>query len=290
MGRVGGEGFSRCPLRRICSRASVGDDVPYTVKSDLLLESCVYGFLPVFQFFLSWFLFFLHRIAEKKLQFINVLDMRYLAALHERDPSCLLRYDDDFGVAHLRDADGGLVAHSIACRYVGPLCYRKGASGRQDPVACDHHRSVVERGVLEEYVHDQTSVDAGVDAVSRVYDLVKRHSLGEDDEGSGLVLRHSPAGLGQVVHRVAVRDVRRVLSEYPVDDGPSLGVVHVPVAEAYQEFPDLRLEYHDEGEHTDVKHGLHEGGHEPHVECRDQHPDEVERHDGHKDAHGRRSP
>lgn len=109
------------------------------------------------------------------------------------------------------------------------------------------------------------------------------------DECSGLVFRHPSACLGDVVDGFAVRHAGDTLAQNPVHYLASLGAVHVSVAQADQELSDLRLEYDYECYHSDVKDRLHYRGHQPHVECRHQHPDQVQGHDRHEYAHGRRS-
>lgn len=103
--------------------------------------------------------------------------------------------------------------------------------------------------------------------------------MGDDDEGSGLVFGHSAACFRKVVDGLASADVGAFGSSAdaadPVEDGTALGAVHVSASELHQEFPDLRLEYHDEGDESDVEHGLHDVGHEPHVECGYDDPDHI---------------
>ena len=108
-----------------------------------------------------------------------------------------------------------------------------------------------------------------------------------DDKGSGLVFGHAAACFGEVVHLFARAHLVVLPSGELVDDGPAPGVVHVSVSEPYEEFPDLRLEDHDDGEDTDVKYHVHDGDHESHVEGSHDDADHVQRYDCHEDAHCR---
>lgn len=131
-------------------------------------------------------------------------------------------------------------------------------------------------------------MDRCIYAVACADDVVKRHLVGEDYQGACLLFRHSAAGLGDFVQRfVSARYARA--AENPVDQCTALCVVDISVAEVYEDLSDFRLEYHDKREHSDVKNRLHESCHQPHVERRYQHPDDVERHDSYEDAYRRRS-
>ena len=59
----------------------------------------------------------------------------------------------------------------------------------------------------------------------------------------------------------------------------------VSASQLHEEFSDFRLEDHDQRDESDVKHGLHDVGHQPHVECGDDDPDHIQRYDGEEDAH-----
>ena len=135
----------------------------------------------------------------------------------------------------------------------------------------------MQRRVLEEEVHYQTAVDRGVDRVSCAYDFFKRGLVCYHDEGACLVLRHPAACFRYVVDSFADAYVRAlpVLAEELVEDGLALRAVHVSASEPHEELPYLRLEDDDDGDESDVKHGLHDVGHEPHVECRYDDPDHI---------------
>ena len=145
----------------------------------------------------------------------------------------------------------------------------------------------MKRRILEEEVHNKTAVDGCVDAVTGAYDFFERCVMGDDDEGSGLVLRHSAAGLRKVVHSLTAADVGglAVLAEYLVKDHLTLPAVHIPASEPHQKLSDLRLEYHYERDESHVQHSLHNVGHKPHIECGDNDPDDIQRQDGDEYAH-----
>ena len=145
----------------------------------------------------------------------------------------------------------------------------------------------MQRRVLEEQVHDQSAVDAGVYPVSGADDVVQSVLVGDDDQGSGLVLGHSSACLGQVVHLFACAHLGALPTGELVDYGPALSVVHVSVSKPYQELSDLRLEYHDDREHTDIQYHVHDRAHEPHSESSHDDTDHIQRYDCYENAHGR---
>ena len=126
---------------------------------------------------------------------------------------------------------------------------------------------------------------AGVDPVSCADDFLERVLVSDHYERSGLVLGHPAACFGQVVHLFARAHVVLLPAQQPVDDGPALRIVHIPVAQIDQELPDLRLEYDDDGKYSDVQDHVHDRRHEPHVERPHDNADDVERHDSHEDAH-----
>ena len=79
------------------------------------------------------------------------------------------------------------MSHAVIGRDVGPGGYRQGASGCRKAVAGYYKGSVMKRGVLEEKVHYQTTVDGGIDVVAGRDDVVKRYRMSDDDKRAGLV-------------------------------------------------------------------------------------------------------
>ena len=182
------------------------------------------------------------------------------------------------------------MSHAVVRRYVGAFRDRKRTPCRNYPVAGNDHCAVVQRGILEEQVGDEASVYGCVDPVSGINDVVKRSLVLQYDKRSGLVFRHPSASFREVVHGLASRHSCASLAKNHVYYLTSSGVVHIPVSEADEELSDFGLEYHDQCKHSDVEQCLHKGCHQPHVERRYQHPDEVQGHYGHENAHGRRPP
>ena len=113
-------------------------------------------------------------------------------------------------------------------------------------------------------------MDGGIDAVAGADDFFKRGLVGYHDEGARTVFRHSSAGFRKVIHRFApaYAAAGAVLAEYLVKNGLALTAVHISASEPHQEFPDFRLEYHYDGYQSDIKHCLHNVGHQLHIECR----------------------
>ena len=146
----------------------------------------------------------------------------------------------------------------------------------------------MKRGVLEEQVGYKAAVDCRVYFVTCVYDLVQRETVRNDNQCSGLFLRHLSACLCQIIHFFAhSRAGRCVLTEDSVEDILSSRAAHVPVAKSYEEASDLRLEDYDQGKDSDVEHHVHDCHHEPHVERSHKYPYDVKRHNGDEDTHCR---
>ena len=153
-------------------------------------------------------------LAEQQVQGIDGVDGRELAAADEGDAAGLLADHDHVGVALLGDADGGLVAHAEPRREVGALRDREGAAGGDDAVAGDDHGAVVERGVLEEDVHDQAPADLGVHHVAGGDDVLQGILLLDDDERSLLLRGHLPAGFGDLLQGAGVHPAAAPAGEH----------------------------------------------------------------------------
>ena len=146
----------------------------------------------------------------------------------------------------------------------------------------------MQRRVLEEQVHQKPSVYLRIDTVSRADEIVERCAVGNDDECAGLVFRHSSAGLGDFVGFFACRSCGLdVSAEKSVEELLTFGAAHISVSESDEELSYLRLEDDDQSQHTDIKHHVHDGNHQSHVECSHYHSDHVQRYDGDEDAHCR---
>ena len=79
----------------------------------------------------------------------------------------------------------------------------------------------------------------------------------------------------------------RPVAQDPVNDLPTPGTVHIPVAESDEELSDFRLENHNQRNHSHVQNRIQERCHELHVERRHENAYEIERNDCDKDAHSR---
>ena len=124
----------------------------------------------------------------------------------------------------------------------------------------------MKRGVLEEQVHYQTAVDFRIYSVSGAYDFLKGIVVCYDYKCAGLVFRHVSACFRDLIDRLIGMVASGLSSENAVYDFSSCCVGLESVSELDQEFSDFGLEDDYEREYSDVKHSLHYGGHELHVE------------------------
>ena len=177
--------------------------------------------------------------------------------------------------------------HAITGRKVASVCYGKGAACRYDAVVTYDHRSVVQRGILEEDIHDQTATDLRIQGVSSSDDVFELDLASDDDEGAGLLFRHLQAGLGYLgngfcVHLIVVAARKESPEQGTVLDGRA-GLF----AKGVKKTAYLRLEDDDEGDCTHVDHRSQQRGNHLHAQsiCYDLY--EQNNDDGDEDVDGR---
>ena len=90
--------------------------------------------------------------------------------------------------------------------------------------------------------------------------------MSEHYEGSGLLLRHSPAGLRDFVDVAAVH-LMLLAAEKLVHYRTPLPAKAGPVAQPHQKMPDFRLENHNQCDDTYVNEGCQQGTHQLHLQC-----------------------
>ena len=71
-----------------------------------------------------------------------------------------------YGLGGLGYAEGRAVTEAEGARYVAVVAHGEDASGGFDAVVGDYHGAVVEGGVFEEYVFDESGVDVCVDDIT----------------------------------------------------------------------------------------------------------------------------
>ena len=120
----------------------------------------------------------------------------------------------------------------------------------------------MERGVLEEQVHDEAPADDGVHDVTGLDYALEVAAARDHDECSDLLLAHYAAGFGDLYCRVHHYRGFTVLEESVEEAAPSGGLG----SEAVEDMPDLRLEYDDDGQNTYVEDGFQQGCHHLHVQ------------------------
>ena len=91
--------------------------------------------------------------------------------------------------------------------------------------------------------------------------------------------RHGPASLGDLIDGF-VGKLLFLDSEQPSEKVPSLARNTVPGSEPHQEVPDLRLEDHDQRQHTYIYKGVQQGVHESHVQSCHHDPQHEKEDDG----------
>ena len=152
-------------------------------------------------------------------------------------------------------------------RDVRAVGHRQLAARGGDPVADNDHRAVVQRGILEEDVHDEPAVDLRVEAVARVHELVHRGLVLDDDEGAGLFRRHGPHGLHQFLHAPAPEPLLLDAEEAVEQVARAAGNARLH-GHAVQQVADFRLEDDDDRQDTHVQQGAQQHRHHPHVQGR----------------------
>ena len=213
--------------------------------------------------------------------------MCYFSAVDEGDVARLLGDDDHVCVRNLGDTDRGLVPHSESCRNVLPVGNRQGTARSYNAAAVYYHRSVVERGVLEEQVQYQSAVDRRVDPVPGLYYVLETVNVREDDKRPGFRVGHRTAGFCDFVE-VRGLEVLPFLAEEFLDDHPRSRAELCLRAYPVEEMPDLRLEDHDKGQDADIDERPQQRAHEFHVEGVDDDHQHVDHDDCQEDIQRRR--
>ena len=126
--------------------------------------------------------------------------------------------------------------------------------------------------------------------VAGTYDFIQGSLVCNHYQSTGLAFRHSSAGFGDFLDSLAGMKALCSLSENPVKNLATLCVAHVSVSKSDEEFSDFGLEYHDQCNHSHIKHCVQKRSHELHVEGRHKDAYEVKGYDGDEDAHSGRPP
>ena len=294
--RVVAEPLLRHPRDCIFSGTSVGHKGSDPVKSQLALQSgvnlCFVFVLPHIRkllFPLCGALFLRGSLAsaEKEFKFIDVAYALDVASADKGYSSGFLRDNYHVSIGLLRDSDRRLVPHSVVRRNVGTSRDRQCAPRCDYPVGADDHRPVMQRGILEEYVHYQSPGDLRVHDVPGLDDEVERILAWEHDQRPGLVGGHGSARLGDLVDRASchllVLDAHKLVEEVAAFSGHPIAR-----AELHQKVPHLGLEYDDERDHAHVDERPEQGAHQLHVECRHDHSQHEKQDDGDEYIHCRR--
>lgn len=202
--------------------------------------------------------------------------MREASTMSECDSSGLLGNYNYVSISLFGDTDSCLVPHSLTWRDVRTLCYRQGATCCHDMPVVDNDRSVVERGVLEEQIHYQTSVYQGIDLVAGFHYEIQAHLMRNDDECTGFLLGHRTACLGNLLYGSIVH--RQILiPEELVQEDARAAPESRAYAEPHEKMADLRLEDDDYREHTHVDESPQERAREFHVQCLCEYSQDIDR-------------
>lgn len=91
------------------------------------------------------------------------------SAMGNGDVARLFRHHNRKGIRGLRDAECGAMTQTERAGDVAVMTHGKDASAGIDAVMVDDHRAVVERGVLEKDILDESRVDVGVYYVAAAF-------------------------------------------------------------------------------------------------------------------------
>ena len=115
-----------------------------------------------------------HLTGENTLKLFGRQTQLELALDGDADATGLLTDNNGYCIAVLRYTHSGTVAQSEFLWNVGLVADRENTSGGTDALVRYNHGSVVEWGVLEEYVFDEPLVDLCVDDITGVDNIVER--------------------------------------------------------------------------------------------------------------------
>ena len=147
---------------------------------------------------------------------------------------------------------------------VRPVCHGKLAAGGHNTVSLDYHGAVVQRGILEENVHYQASVNLGLKAVSRGHNLVQGRFLLDHNEGAGMLRRHGADGFREFHHRAGAHPFL-LDAQQPVEQVPgAFGQARID-GQPVEHMPDFRLEQDDDGQYAHIQEGIEQHRHHAHV-------------------------
>ena len=147
----------------------------------------------------------------------------------------------------------------------------------------------MERGVLEEDVHDQAPADLGVHDVARGDDVLQGILVLDEDEGAGLLRGHLAAGLRDLLQGAGVHvAVLLPAGEDPLQEGLLLQRAAGRAAHRAEEAPHLRLEDDDQGHGAHVDEGAQQRGDHLHAEGFRDDADHDHDDDGDEDVDGGR--
>ena len=138
------------------------------------------------------------------------------------------------------------------------------AAGGTYALAGDDHGSVVKRRILEEDVLDKPLVDARIDKIARIYDIVKTYASLYHHEGAHLAARHIHTRQHDGHNGLLVNEFLLVLAAYHEQLSELLealmGTKRVKKS-AY-----LFLKEHYQADYTHAYQLVHNGTKEPHLE------------------------
>lgn len=206
--------------------------------------------------------------------------------LAEGDFAGLFRNDHDDGVGEDGGADGGAVAQAEVGRDVLAVGNGQDAARRHNAVVLDNQRAIVQRAVLEEDVLNQLARDDGIEALAGGDGLVQGRVFLENNERTGLGVRHAPAGPNHEVD-FGIVDLKAALLLVKT---PAEQFNQARVAEQKEEFADFRLENHNQRNHTHANHLAENGTHQIQMGCTQQFPSQKQDDNRPENADGRRTP
>ena len=180
------------------------------------------------------------------------------------DATRFLRHYNDHGVAVLRHTHRSTVAQTEFLGDVETMGYRQNTSRSLDALTRDNHGTIVQWGVLEEDVLDETLVDVGVDFVACVCYVVERCGALNNDKGTHFSFAHVHAGKNDGHNCLPACPTAAfflfLLEESQQQSHPLVGT------DVVEEFANVLLEQDDKTNHSHAHQLVHDRTKQAHFE------------------------
>ena len=164
------------------------------------------------------------------------------------------------------------------------MAHGKDTSCRHDALVGDHHRSIMQRRVLEEDVLYQSLVDLGIYLLTRVHNVFQGHSSFDDNQRTNILLRHAHTCHHDRHNRLLVCLPLALLVGVEEPHEPSHSLLRTYLV---KETADVLLKDDDEGYDTHAHQLVEYRTQQAHLQhLTHKEPDQHEDHDTNEDVEG----